>query len=79
MGFFTGIGMVVVAGLVFMVGMYLYVELSEMYLIRYCRKQLVVNKRCFNCGETSSNRLVTLHKYGKPSNEWVCFDRCDNT
>ena len=76
MGFLTGVGIVVVAGLLFCAGMYIYVELSETYLIRYAKKTFGSTHRCYNCGETNMNRLTVRCKYGKATDEWVCFHNC---
>jgi len=81
---FTIMGILVAALIAFTLLYFLYVELEDRFLIRYCRKNLVHlpnsrNPICYKCGEINQNRIVARYKYGKYTNEWVCFHNCDLT
>ena len=76
-GLSTTVGILVLLFLLFLLGVGIYVELSEIYLIRYSKKTFGSTHRCYNCGETNMNRLTVRCKYGKTTDEWACFHPCD--
>ena len=83
LGFLTGIGIVVVSVLLFFTVLFLYVEIQERILMKYCKEKLVDMRppitfsACYKCGETSEHRLVRTFWDHEWDGKWECFHSCN--